>query len=86
VSFRRVNGAGRSRSGTPAFRPVRSRLLTCRGRGCDGWGWWDGAGRGGQLRSKGVTASGSAVNGLAHSEVAPVIGWASVTTVNGLPG
>jgi hypothetical protein len=39
-----------------------------------------------QRGSNSVTSSGSAVNGLAHSDGAPVIGWASVTTVNGRPG
>ena len=39
-----------------------------------------------QARSKRVTSSGSAVKGLAHSEVAPVMGCASVTTTYGAPG
>jgi hypothetical protein len=33
-----------------------------------------------------VTRSGWAENGLAHSDGVPVIGWASVTTTNGVPG
>ena len=38
------------------------------------------------VASKYVTRSGRAVNGLAHSDGAPVIGWASITTTNGVPG
>ncbi|MGY1810578.1 FAD-dependent oxidoreductase [Blastococcus sp. SYSU D00669] len=39
-----------------------------------------------QPASNQVIRSGAAANGLAHSDAAPVIGAASVTTTNGLPG
>jgi hypothetical protein len=36
--------------------------------------------------AKRVTSSGWVVKGLAHSDCVPVIGEASVTTTNGVPG